>query len=194
MERHYEIRLLRSDVLESLQTFLLKKKERYKADIRATNILLQGIPKTFYKSSTITLTPKTFRTNMKMISGSSRMTSGVQVVEVRYNANNQGRPFQRNNARGNVRARNAGGQNKDGNRPQDSDYFKDKMLLMNAHENGVVLDEEQLLFLTGEHATNFDDDVDDLALNMDHVFEVINAYAIRLDVDEGSHHTDYVSW
>ncbi|GJS36359.1 hypothetical protein Tco_0534741 [Tanacetum coccineum] len=30
-------------------------------------------------------------------------------------------------------------------RPQDSDYFKDKMLLMNAHENGVVLDEEQLL-------------------------------------------------
>ncbi|GKB26831.1 hypothetical protein Tco_0866232 [Tanacetum coccineum] len=56
-------------------------------------------------------------------------------------------------------------------RPQDSNYFKDKMLLMNAHENGVVLDEEQLLFLTGEHVTNFDDDVDDLALNVDHVFE-----------------------
>ncbi|GKB23358.1 retrovirus-related pol polyprotein from transposon TNT 1-94 [Tanacetum coccineum] len=44
-------------------------------------------------------------------------------------------------------------------RPQDSDYFKDKMLLMNAHENGAVLDEEQLLFLTGEQVTNFDDDV-----------------------------------
>ncbi|GJS25131.1 hypothetical protein Tco_0453763 [Tanacetum coccineum] len=37
--------------------------------------------------------------------------------------------------------------------------FKDKMLLMNAHENGAVLDEEQLLFLAGEHATNFDDDM-----------------------------------
>ncbi|GKG09162.1 hypothetical protein Tco_0337908, partial [Tanacetum coccineum] len=89
-------------------------------------------------------------------------------VQGRYNANNQGRPFQRNNARGNVEARNAGGQNRDGN---DSDYFRDKMLLMNAHENGAVLDEEQLLFLTGERVTNFDEDVDDLALNVDHVFE-----------------------
>ncbi|GJY54788.1 hypothetical protein Tco_0446452 [Tanacetum coccineum] len=30
-------------------------------------------------------------------------------------------------------------------RPQNSEYFKDKMLLMQAQENGVVLDEEQLL-------------------------------------------------
>ncbi|GJW10375.1 putative reverse transcriptase domain-containing protein [Tanacetum coccineum] len=41
----------------------------------------------------------------------------------------------------------------------DSDYFKDKMLLMHAHENGAVLDEEQLLFLAGEQVTNFDEDV-----------------------------------
>ncbi|GKD16306.1 hypothetical protein Tco_1205464 [Tanacetum coccineum] len=39
----------------------------------------------------------------------------VQDVRGRYNANNQGRPFQRNNARGNVVARNAGGQNRGGN-------------------------------------------------------------------------------
>ncbi|GKA24682.1 hypothetical protein Tco_0710715 [Tanacetum coccineum] len=51
------------------------------------------------------------------------------------------------------------------NKATDSDYFKDKMLLINAHENGAVLDEEQLLFLTGEQVTNFDDDADDLALN-----------------------------
>ncbi|GJW28106.1 hypothetical protein Tco_0044981 [Tanacetum coccineum] len=70
-------------------------------------------------------------------------------------------------------------------RPQDSDYFKDKMLLMHAHENGAVLDEEQLLFLAGEQVTNFDDDVDDLALNVDHVFEADQCDAFDSDVDEG---------
>ncbi|GKD08048.1 retrovirus-related pol polyprotein from transposon TNT 1-94, partial [Tanacetum coccineum] len=35
-------------------------------------------------------------------------------------------------------------------RLQDSDYFKDKMLLMQAQESGAVLDEEQSLFLVDE--------------------------------------------
>ncbi|GKA26095.1 hypothetical protein Tco_0712204 [Tanacetum coccineum] len=65
-----------------------------------------------------------------------------------------------------------------------TDYFKDKMLLMHAHENGAVLDEEQLLFLAGEQVTNFDDDVDDLALNVDHVFEADQCDAFDSDVDE----------
>ncbi|GJS46245.1 integrase, catalytic region, zinc finger, CCHC-type containing protein [Tanacetum coccineum] len=61
-------------------------------------------------------------------------------------------------------------------RLQDSDNFKDKDLLLQAQENGAVLDEEQSLFLVGEQVTNVDDDVDDspendLALNVDHVFE-----------------------
>ncbi|GJS94415.1 reverse transcriptase domain-containing protein [Tanacetum coccineum] len=46
------------------------------------------------------------------------------------------------------------------NRSQNSDYFKDKMLLMQAQENGVVLDEEELLFLADE-CDAFDSDVDD---------------------------------
>ncbi|GKA66206.1 hypothetical protein Tco_0766014 [Tanacetum coccineum] len=82
----------------------------------------------------------------------------VQDVRGRYNANNQGRPFQRNNERGNGVAGNVGGQNRGVINP---DYFKDKMLLMQAQENGAVLDEEQSLFLIGEQVTNFDDDVDD---------------------------------
>ncbi|GJS14529.1 retrovirus-related pol polyprotein from transposon TNT 1-94 [Tanacetum coccineum] len=142
----------------------------------------------------------------------------VQDVRGRYNANNQGKPFQRNNARGNVVAGNVGGQNRGGiinpgpakpikcyncnglghiarecprpKRLQDSDYFKDKMLLMQAQENGAVLDEEQSLFLAGEQIINFDEDVDnspenDLALNMDHIFEADECDAFDSDVDEG---------
>ncbi|GJR64958.1 retrovirus-related pol polyprotein from transposon TNT 1-94 [Tanacetum coccineum] len=74
-------------------------------------------------------------------------------------------------------------------RLQDSDYFKDKMLLMQAQENGAVLDEEQSLFLAGEQVTNFDDDVDDspendLALNVNHIFEADQCDAFDSDVDE----------
>ncbi|GKA27462.1 hypothetical protein Tco_0713630 [Tanacetum coccineum] len=63
------------------------------------------------------------------------------------------------------------------------------MLLMQAQENGAVLDEEQLLFLAGEQVTNFDDDVviptrGDLALNVDHVFEADQLDAFDSDVDE----------
>nr|GEZ71186.1 hypothetical protein [Tanacetum cinerariifolium] len=46
-------------------------------------------------------------------------------------------------------------------RPQNSEYYKDKMLLMQAQENGVALDVEQLLFLTDGQDNAFDDDVDE---------------------------------
>ncbi|GJV04796.1 retrovirus-related pol polyprotein from transposon TNT 1-94 [Tanacetum coccineum] len=145
-----------------------------------------------------------------------KLTKDDRDVRDRYNVNNQGRPFQRNNARGNVVAGNVGGQNRVGNmnpgqakpimcynykgighiarecpqpkHPQDSDYFKDKMLLMNAHKNGDVL-RRAVLFLAGEQVTNFDDDVDDLALNVDHVFEADQCDAFDSDVDEGSQPT-----
>ncbi|GJZ40172.1 integrase, catalytic region, zinc finger, CCHC-type containing protein [Tanacetum coccineum] len=75
-------------------------------------------------------------------------------------------------------------------RLQDSDYFKDKMLLMQDQENGAVVDEEQSLFLAREQIINFDEDVDnspenDLALNVDHVFKAFECDAFDSDVDEG---------
>ncbi|GKG00759.1 retrovirus-related pol polyprotein from transposon TNT 1-94, partial [Tanacetum coccineum] len=74
-------------------------------------------------------------------------------------------------------------------RPRNSEYFKDKMLLMQAQENGVVLDEEQLLFIAGGQDNTFDDDVDeppvqDLALNVDQVFQADQCDAFDSDVDE----------
>ncbi|GJZ28162.1 integrase, catalytic region, zinc finger, CCHC-type containing protein [Tanacetum coccineum] len=69
-------------------------------------------------------------------------------------------------------------------------HFKGtRMLLMQAQENGAVLDEEQSLFLAGEQVTNVDDDVDDstendLALNVDHIFEADECDAFDSDVDE----------
>nr|GEW74882.1 hypothetical protein [Tanacetum cinerariifolium] len=75
-------------------------------------------------------------------------------------------------------------------RPQNLDYFKDKMLLMQAQENGMVLDEEQLLFLAGGHDTAVDEDVDeppvqDLELNVDNLFQFDKCDAFDSDVDEG---------
>nr|GEV62051.1 integrase, catalytic region, zinc finger, CCHC-type, peptidase aspartic, catalytic [Tanacetum cinerariifolium] len=74
-------------------------------------------------------------------------------------------------------------------RPQNSEYFMDKMLMMHAQENGVPLDAEQLLFLAGGPDNTFNDDVDeqpvqDLALNVENVFQAEDCDAFDSDVDE----------
>ncbi|GKB23008.1 integrase, catalytic region, zinc finger, CCHC-type containing protein [Tanacetum coccineum] len=74
-------------------------------------------------------------------------------------------------------------------RPHNSDYYKGKMLLMQAQENGAELDEEELLFLVGEQANTFDADVDnqpvrDLAQNEDNIFQADECDAFDSDVDD----------
>nr|GEV13199.1 retrovirus-related Pol polyprotein from transposon TNT 1-94 [Tanacetum cinerariifolium] len=64
----------------------------------------------------------------------------------------------------------------------------DKMLLMQAQEHGVALDGEQLLFIAGGQ-NNVDEDVDeqpvqDLALNVDNVFQADECDSFDSDVDE----------
>ncbi|GKB03548.1 hypothetical protein Tco_0831691 [Tanacetum coccineum] len=66
---------------------------------------------------------------------------------------------------------------------------QDILSVTTATENGVVLDEEQLLFIAGGQDSTFDDDVDeppvqDLALNVDQVFQADQCDAFDSDVDE----------
>ncbi|GKC36060.1 retrovirus-related pol polyprotein from transposon TNT 1-94 [Tanacetum coccineum] len=82
-------------------------------------------------------------------------------------------------------------------RPQNSEYFKDKMLLMQAQENGVVLDEEQLLFLAGGQDNAFDKDVDE---SSDHYQDVVcdhhDEHEMHDDVQPNhvvDSHADYTS-
>ncbi|GKA90612.1 hypothetical protein Tco_0812482 [Tanacetum coccineum] len=63
------------------------------------------------------------------------------------------------------------------------------MLLMQAQENGAVLDEEELLFLAGEQTNTFDADVDDqpvrdLAQNDDNIFQTYECDAFDSYVDD----------
>nr|GEY65919.1 hypothetical protein [Tanacetum cinerariifolium] len=74
-------------------------------------------------------------------------------------------------------------------RLQNSDYYKDKMLLMQAQENGVALDEEQLLFLADD-CDAFDSDVDEaptvqtmLMVNLSSIDPVYDEAAPLYDLD-----------
>ncbi|GKB52312.1 hypothetical protein Tco_0903065, partial [Tanacetum coccineum] len=63
------------------------------------------------------------------------------------------------------------------------------MLLMQAQENGVALDEEKLLFIAGGQDNAIDKDMDeqpvqDLALNVDNVFQADDCDAFDSNVDE----------
>lgn len=63
------------------------------------------------------------------------------------------------------------------------------MQLMQAQENGAVLDEEELLFLAGDEGNTLDADVDDqlvqdLALNDPNIFQADDCDAFDSDVDD----------
>ncbi|GKE74922.1 retrovirus-related pol polyprotein from transposon TNT 1-94 [Tanacetum coccineum] len=145
-----------------------KDKDRYNANIRATNILLHQKISTLL--AIVTLMQRTYGTIFVTVvklnrglrdSNYDQLYAYLKQHEVKcYNCNGICHI-----------ARNC----TQPKRPQNFKYFKDKMLLMQAQENRVALDEEQLLFLAGGQDNSVDEDVDeqhvqDLALNVDNVF------------------------
>ncbi|GJS46896.1 retrovirus-related pol polyprotein from transposon TNT 1-94 [Tanacetum coccineum] len=118
------------NLIESLSNSLALLTQSYKSYLPQTNNQLRTLSNARYKATV---------QDGKVV---------VQDVRGRYNANNQGKPFQRNNTKGNVVAGNVG----------------------------------------GEQVTNFDKDVNnspenDLALNVDHVFEADECDAFDSDSD-----------
>nr|GEX18961.1 retrovirus-related Pol polyprotein from transposon TNT 1-94 [Tanacetum cinerariifolium] len=210
------------------------EKKRFDADVRATNIVLQGLPKDIYKLINHNIEAKVIWDNVKMLLAGFelakeyresqlydeferfKMLSGENINEyyVRFHklvndirnirmtmpniqlnskfVNNMSPEWDR--LRENLLeeiVQLAMGEHKLELRMsmQNFDYFKDKMLLMQTQENSAVLDEEELLFLTGEQTNNFDADVDDhpvrdLTLIDDNIFQADECDAFDLDVDD----------
>ncbi|GKF70336.1 hypothetical protein Tco_0203393, partial [Tanacetum coccineum] len=104
----------------------------------------------------------------------------VQNVQGRQNRG------QSNNARGAGTAGYGGALNRVGNaNPGQARQVK----CYKSQENGVALDEEQLIFLAGGQDNAVDEDVDeqpvqDLALNVDNMFQTDDCDAFDSDVDE----------
>nr|GFB41758.1 hypothetical protein [Tanacetum cinerariifolium] len=146
-------------------------------------------------TNTLALLTQSYRTFLLQTNNQLRTSSNVRnqatvqdgIVVVQ---NVQGRPNrgQGMNPQGGNVAGYGGAPNRVGNDNQ-GQARPDKILLMQVQENGVALDAEQLLFLVGGQDNVFDDDVDkqpvqDLALNLDNVFQDDDCDAFDSDVDE----------
>ncbi|GKA91244.1 hypothetical protein Tco_0813114 [Tanacetum coccineum] len=152
IESNFQQGLVRARVLNDLSA---EEKERYKADISATNILLQGIPKDIYSlinhytdanvgrlsSAVSNYSSKPKDISVETSTGSEVLQTENLIDSLGQNRGSSINPGQRKPSVYNYNR--LGHIVRECPRPkrlQDSDYFKDKMLLM---QDSAVLDEEQ---------------------------------------------------
>nr|GEU80914.1 integrase, catalytic region, zinc finger, CCHC-type, peptidase aspartic, catalytic [Tanacetum cinerariifolium] len=133
-----------------------KEKERYNAGIRATNILLQGLPKDIYSLINHYTDANDIWDNVKILLEGSELTKEDCESQLVDRIEDRGTMLgvQVQLVMGELRIE----------------------LGMLIQENGVALDEEHLLFIAGGQDNAVDEDVDeqpvqDLALNVDNVFQ-----------------------
>ncbi|GJV54146.1 hypothetical protein Tco_1449887 [Tanacetum coccineum] len=126
--------------------------------------------------------------NKMMLDRFTQHTIDLLALMSKCNVKGRQNRGQGNNARGGGVAGYGGAQNRVGNvNPGQARQIK--CYNYNAQENGVALDEEQLLFIAGGHDNAIDEDMDeqpvqDLALNVDNVFQADDYDAFDSDVDE----------
>nr|GEW03916.1 integrase, catalytic region, zinc finger, CCHC-type, peptidase aspartic, catalytic [Tanacetum cinerariifolium] len=177
-----------------------EEKDRYNADIRATNILLQGLPKDIYTLINHYTDAKDIWDNVRMLLEGCELTKEDRESQL-YDYFEHFKQHKEEsihdyyvrfakliNDMRNIKMTMSKLQ-------LNSKFVNnmlpewDKMMLMQAQENEVALDAEQLLFLAGGLDNTFDDDVNeqpiqDLALNVDNVFQAKDCDAFDSDVDE----------
>nr|GEX09453.1 hypothetical protein [Tanacetum cinerariifolium] len=187
------------------------EKKRFDADIRATNIVLQGLPKDIYRLINHNTEAKAIWDNVKMLRVGSELTKEDRESQLCdefepfklipcENITNYYVRFRKlvNDMRNikmkmpNIQLNSKFVNNMTPEWDRDKGnryYFKENMFLMQAQENGAVLDEEELLFLAGEQANTYDVDVDnqpvhDISHNNPNIFRADNCDAFDSDVDD----------
>ncbi|GKD02850.1 retrovirus-related pol polyprotein from transposon TNT 1-94 [Tanacetum coccineum] len=139
------------------------EKDRLKAAVRATNILIQGLPRDIYKLINHNTDSKDIWDNVKMLLEGSELTKDDHESHLYDEFEHFGQHKGENIHDYYVRGDRTGFKEtmlgvlllqeieelitELPKQPHNSNYFKEKMLLMQAQENGVDLDKEQLLFL-----------------------------------------------
>nr|GEZ14018.1 integrase, catalytic region, zinc finger, CCHC-type, peptidase aspartic, catalytic [Tanacetum cinerariifolium] len=153
-----------------------EEKERYKADTRATNILLQGLPKDICILINHYTDANDIWDNVKMLLEGYEITKDEHESQLYDELNTSTRTKEKlfTNTMSEFKETMHEEQLQLEMRKFRTELamqimvkqgllsvITEKMMLMQAQENGVVLDEEQLLFIVADKCDAFDSDVDE---------------------------------